>query len=227
MKNVITMIVLICMVLTGYEEKSAPADQSINALFELCEKNNAVPMQELFGFESVEAVNEAFFEEDADSDILAEMTAIIEAADVDMTEEEIQFLTDSLMGMLNKAYAIAEITSEDGDYTTVTLQVYGFSYEEMMKIIADCSIVMAESITEEDAIAIAEGDMEVYNKYMKQYIADFVNNLAAIEPVDEPVEVIVECEKLLIEVNGKEQAEWMPVDMDQFCADIDAAMLQE
>jgi len=227
MRNIAAIIALVCMVLSGYEEKSAPADQSVNALFELYAKDNAMPMQELLGFESAEAVNEAFFEEYSDIDFLAEMTDIIEDADVDMTEEEIQSLTDSLMGMLNKASAIAEITSEDGDYTTVTLQVYGFSAEEMATVITDCATVMAESITEEDAIAIVEGDVEVYNKYMKQYITDFVNGMSAMDPLADPVEIVVECEKILIEVNGKEQVEWMPVDMDGFCADVDAAMFQE
>ncbi|MBQ2935668.1 MAG: hypothetical protein IJD96_05450 [Lachnospiraceae bacterium] len=224
---IVAMMALVCMMLAGCGAKSAPADQSVNALFELYAKNNAAPMQELLGFESVEAVNAAFVEEDAEVDVLAEMTSIIEDADVEMTEEEIQSFTDSLMGMVNKASATAEITSEDGDYTTVTLQVYGFSSEEMMTIITDCATAMTESITEEDAIAIGEGDMEVYNKYMKQYITDFVNGMAAMDPVAEPVEVVVECEKQLVEVNGKEQAEWMPVDMDGFCADVDAAMFQE
>lgn len=224
---IVAMMALVCMMLTGCGAKSAPADQSINALFELYAKNNAAPMQELLGFESVEAVNAAFFEDDTDADIVAEMKSIIEDADVEMTEEEIQSFTDSLMEMANKASATAEITSEDGDYTTVTLQVYGFSSEEMMTIIMDAATVMSESITEEDAIAIGEGDMEVYNKYMKQYIADFVAGMAAMEPVAEPVEVVVECEKQLVDVNGKEKAEWMPVDMAGFCADVDAAMLQE
>ena len=177
---IVAMMALVCMMLTGCGAKSAPADQSISALFELYAKNDAEPMKNLLGFESVEAVNAAFFEEGADVDVLAEMTAIIEDADVDMTEEEIQSFTDSLMGMVNKISATAEITSEDGDYTTVTLQVKGYSSEEMMTIITDAATVMSESITEEDALAIAEGDMEVYNKYMKQYITDFVNGMAAM-----------------------------------------------
>ena len=224
---IVAMMAIVCMSLVGCGPKAAPADQSISALFELYAKNNAAPMQELLGFESEEAVNAAFFEEDAEVDLVAEMTSIIEDAGVEMTEEEIQGFTDSLVEMVNRATATATITSEDGDYTTVTLAINGYTSEEMMTIIMDAATVMQESITEEDAIAIAEGDMEVYNKYMKQYINDFVSGIAAMQPSAEAVEVVVECEKQLVDVNGKEQAEWMPVDMDQFCADIDAAMLQE
>lgn len=224
---IVAMMAIVCMSLVGCGPKAAPADQSISALFELYAKNNAAPMQELLGFESEEAVNAAFFEEDAEVDLVAEMTSIIEDAGVEMTEEEIQGFTDSLVEMVNRATATATITSEDGDYTTVTLAINGYTSEEMMTIIMDAATVMQESITEEDAIAIAEGDMEVYNKYMKQYINDFVSGIAAMQPSAEAVEVVVECEKQLVDVNGKEQAEWMPVDMDQFCADVDAAMFQE
>ena len=224
---IVAMMAIVCMSLVGCGPKAAPADQSISALFELYAKNNAAPMQELLGFESEEAVNAAFFEEDAEVDLVAEMTSIIEDAGVEMTEEEIQGFTDSLVEMVNRATATATITSEDGDYTTVTLAINGYTSEEMMTIIMDAATVMQESITEEDAIAIAEGDIEVYNKYMKQYINDFVSGIAAMQPSAEAVEVVVECEKQLVDVNGKEQAEWMPVDMDQFCADVDAAMFQE
>lgn len=220
------MVITACMMLTGCGAKSAAADQSINALFELYAKENTAPMQELLGFESADAVKEAFLEEGEDSEIVEEITAIIDEADVEMTEEEIQSFTDSLMTMVNKISATAEITAEEGDYTTVTLQVYGYSSEDMMTLITDAATAMTESITEEDAIAISEGDMDVYNKYMKQYISDFATAMATMETVSEPVMVVVECEKQLVEVNGKEQEEWMPSDMNGFCADVDTALFQ-
>ena len=70
---IVAMMAIVCMSLVGCGPKAAPADQSISALFELYAKNNAAPMQELLGFESEEAVNAAFFEEDAEVDLVAEM----------------------------------------------------------------------------------------------------------------------------------------------------------
>ena len=129
--------------------------------------------------------------------------------------------------MVDRASATAAITAEEGDVTTVTLQVSGYTAEDMMNVIMDAATTMQESITEEDAIAISEGDEELLNQYMKQYFQDIVAGFTAMQPVTEPVEVVVECKKQMVEVNGKEQAEWMPTDLEQFNTDVNAAMFQE
>jgi len=224
---IVAMMALVCMMLAGCGAKSAPADQSISALFELCAKNNTAPMQELLGFESEEAVYDAFFEEDVEVDFVAEMQSMIESSGIKLTEEDVQAFTDSLLGMVDRASATAAITAEEGDVTTVTLQVSGYTAEDMMNVIMDAATTMQESITEEDAIAISEGDEELLNQYMKQYFQDIVAGFTAMQPVTEPVEVVVECKKQMVEVNGKEQAEWMPTDLDQFNTDVNAAMFQE
>ena len=222
---VVTMAV-VCMTLTGCGEKLPPADQTISSLFELAAKNNAAPMKDLLGFASEEEVRSAFFEEGADVELVDELKSELESAGVELSEEDVQDLTDSLETMLNKITYTAEITSQEKDTTVVTLKVNGFSYEEMTNIIMDAANTMMESITEEDQIAIQNGDMEVFNNYMQQYVKDFVAGLAALEPTADPVEFTVNCEKLSVEVNGKDKVAWLPSDMDGFSVDVENAMFQ-
>ncbi len=222
---VIMTVVMGCMMLTGCA-KIAPADQTISALFDLYVKEDASVMQSLLGFESEEAVNAAFFEEDANVDMAEEMKAVFEEAGMELSEEEVQNLTDTMRAMMAKTSCTSAVTAEEGDVTTVTLQVSGFAYDEMEGIMEEASTVMIESITEEDLLAIAEGNMEVYNKYISQYLADFMSGIAAMEPVAEPVEVEIDCEKQLVNNNGKEITAWLPSDMDAFMSEVDAAVFQ-
>lgn len=173
-----------------------------------------------------EEVRSAFFEEGADVELVDELKSELESAGVELSEEDVQDLTDSLETMLNKITYTAEITSQEKDTTVVTLKVNGFSYEEMTNIIMDAANTMMESITEEDQIAIQNGDMEVFNNYMQQYVKDFVAGLAALEPTADPVEFTVNCEKLSVEVNGKDKVAWLPSDMDGFSVDVENAMFQ-
>lgn len=223
---VVATMAVVCMTLTGCGEKLPPADQTISSLFELAAKNNAAPMKDLLGFASEEEVRSAFFEEGADVELVDELKSELESAGVELSEEDVQDLTDSLETMLNKITYTAEITSQEKDTTVVTLKVNGFSYEEMTNIIMDATNTMMESITEEDQIAIQNGDMEVFNNYMQQYVKDFVAGLAALEPTAAPVEFTVNCEKLSVEVNGKDKVAWLPSDMDGFSVDVENAMFQ-
>ena len=223
---VVATMAVVCMTLTGCGEKLPPADQTISSLFELAAKNNAAPMKDLLGFASEEEVRSAFFEEGADVELVDELKSELESAGVELSEEYVQDLTDSLETMLNKITYTAEITSQEKDTTVVTLKVNGFSYEEMTNIIMDAANTMMESITEEDQIAIQNGDMEVFNNYMQQYVKDFVAGLAALEPTADPVEFTVNCEKLSVEVNGKDKVAWLPSDMDGFSVDVENAMFQ-
>ena len=223
---VVATMAVVCMTLTGCGEKLPPADQTISSLFELAAKNNAAPMKDLLGFASEEEVRSAFFEEGADVELVDELKNELERAGVELSEEDVQDLTDSLEAMLNKITYTAEITSQDKDTTVVTLKVNGFSYNEMTNVIMDAANTMMESITEEDQIAIQNGDMEVFNNYMQQYVKDFVAGLAALEPTADPVEFTVNCEKLSVEVNGKDKVAWLPSDMDGFSVDVENAMFQ-
>lgn len=224
---VVVVMAMVCMMLTGCGKKAAPADQTISALFDLCAKNDPVPMKELLGFETEEGVYEAFYENGSEGDLAELMKEAIESAGVEMTEEETQEFIDSMQKMIDKVSCTAEITSQEKDSTVVTLQVTGYSAENMMDVMMELYDEMMASITEEDLNAISMGDEELYNTYMKQFLSDFMTALGEMETEEEPVEVEVECEMLVIEVNGEEQIEWLPVDLAQFEEDVNAAVMQE
>ncbi len=224
---VIATMAVLCMTLTGCGEKLVPADQTVGALFELAAKDDASKMKDLLGFASEEDVRSAFFEEGADTAMVDEIKSELTSAGIEMTDEEIQKLSDSMTTMLNKITYTAEITSEEKDSVVVTLKVTGFSTDAMTTIMTDAANTMTEKLTasEEDQLAIANGDMDVFNKYMQDYINDFMTGLAGMELDPEPVEITVTCEKLSVEVSGKSKVAWLPTDMDGFGSDIEAAMI--
>lgn len=226
MMAVIAAMTLLCMTLAGCGEQLVPADQTVGALFELAAKSNAAPMKDLLGFASEDDVRSAFFEEGADTELVEDLEAELTSAGVEMSAEEIQELTDSMMAMLAKISYTTEIVSEDKETTVVKLTVTGYSADAMTEIMMDAADAMVASLTEEDQLAIANGDTEVFSAYMQQYLTDFMNGLAALEPTADPVEISVTCEKLIVEVSGKEKIAWLPSDMDAFSSDIEAAMFQ-
>lgn len=223
---VVATMAIMCMTLTGCGSKMAPADETVSALFELAAKSNAAPMKDLLGFASEEDVRSAFFEEGADMELVDELSSELASAGVDLSDEEVQEITDSMMAVLDKINYTTEITSESSDQTVVTLKVYGYSMDDMTQVMVDASNKMMESVTEEDQMAIMGGDTEVLTKYMQQYLNDFLAGLSAMELNTEPVEVTVNCEKLAVDVSGKETAAWLPSDMNGFSNDIEAAMFQ-
>ena len=183
-------------------------------------------MKDLLGFASEEDVYSAFFEEGAETELVDELSSQLTSAGVNLTEEELQKITDSMTAVLNKINYTTEITSESSDQVTVSLKIYGYSLDDMNQVMIDASTTMMNSITEEDQLAAAGGDTEVLTKYMQQYISDFLAGLSAMELKTEPVEVTVVCEKLAVDVSGKETAAWLPSDMNTFSNQIDEAMFQ-
>lgn len=224
---IIAAMATLCITLTGCGEKLAPADQTIGALFELAAKDNPAKMKDLLGFASEDDVRSAFFEEGADTAMIDEIKNELTAAGVEMTDEQIQGLSDSMTAMMNKISYTAEITSEEKDKVVVTLKVSGYSEDEMTQIMMDAANTMQENLmaSEEDQLAISTGDMEVFNKYMTDYINDFMNGLASMELDPEPVEVTVSCEKLTVDVSGKSKVAWLPTDMDGFASNVESAMI--
>lgn len=223
---VVASMAIMCMTLTGCGEKLVPADQTIGALFELASKSNAAPMKDLLGFASEEDVRSVFFEEGADVELAEELSGEFANAGLDLSDEEIQEFTNSVQEILDKITYTAEITSESSDETVVTLKVYGFSSDDVTEIILNAQTTMMESITEEDQYAIMGGDIDILTTYMQQYLKDFLAGLSTMEPCAEPVEITVTCEKLTVDVSGKEKVAWLPGNMDQFSSDIEAAMFQ-
>lgn len=223
---VIAIMTIMCMTLTGCGSKIAPADESVSALFELAAKSNAAPMKDLLGFASEEDVRNTFFEEDADMELVEKLSSEFTSAGVDLSDEEIQEVTDSMMTVLNKINYTAEIISESSDKTVVTLKVYGYSKDNLNQSVSNAQTKMFESITEEDRMAIIGGDEEILKKYILQCINDFVAGISATELNSEPVEVTVSCKKLAVDVSGKETIVWLPSDMNSFSKEVEAAMFQ-
>lgn len=221
---VAAVMAVLCVTLTGCGSKMAPADETVGALFELAAKDNTAPMKQLLGFDSDEAVRSAFFEEGSDVELAEEMKDILTDAGVEMTDEDIQGLSDSMASMLNKITYTAEITSSDKDTTVVTLKVNGYQASDLETVMMDAMLSMQESLTEEDSLAIVNGDTELFTAYMKSFLNDFLNGLNELEVSSEPVEMTVNCEKLAVEVNDKAVVAWLPSDMTEFSEDVENAI---
>lgn len=224
--TVIATIAIICITLTGCGAKMAPADETISALFELTAKSNAAPMKDLLGFTSEEDVYNTFFEEGSDTKMIDELRSQFAEAGIELSDEEIQEYTDSMMATFGKINYSSEITSESSDQIVVTLEVYGYFASDLYQVSADAQSKMLERISEDDQIAVMAGDTEILSKYMQQYFEEYLAGLSTLKLSTEPVKITVNCEKLAVDVNGKETVAWLPSDMNKFSKDIEAAIFQ-
>lgn len=231
---VVTAMVMMCMALTGCGQKLAPADQTVSALLDLIIADKTEPMMTLLGYESEEDVYNAFFEDGAaavqDTEIVEELKSGFDSMGLEMTEEELQEFSDAMASLVEKVTYSAEIKSEDSDAVVVTVKVNGISEDELEQIMMDAATVLSDSLTEnlteDDALAIMNGDMSVVTPYMQQYVKDIIAGVTAMEPVAEPYEFDVTCEKLAVEVGDKEKIAWLPADMNDFEAEVEAALYQ-
>ena len=231
---VVTAMVMMCMAFTGCGQKLAPADQTVSALLDLAIDGKTEPMMTLLGFESEEDVYNAFFEDGAavaqDTEIVDELKDEFESMGLEITEEELQGFSDAMTALIEKVTYTAEITSEDKDVVVVTVKVNGISEDELEQIMMDAATVMSDSLTEnlteEDALAIMDGDMSVVTPYMQQYLKDIIAGISTMVPVAEPYEFDVTCEKLAVEVGEKEKVAWLPSDMNDFEDEVEAAIYQ-
>ena len=202
------------------------ADKTVAALFETYVKNNAGPIQELLGFASEEDVYQAFHEKGIDMELASQLSMELVDAGITLSDDEMEELVDSYVKFLSKAECTAEIESESDNGVFVALEVYGFSFDEMTQAMLDASDRMVNSVTYKDQLALAAGEMEVLSAYMQQYLKDLFDELSEIEINTEPVEVIVYCEKVPINVSGTERIVYLPSDMDRFSYDIENAVFQ-
>lgn len=226
MAVVIALMTVLCMTLTGCGAEMIPADQTVGALFELSAKENLTPMKDLLGFASEEDVLGVFFEEGADTELVDEFKSELEAAGVEMSDEDVQSFADSINAMISKITYTTEITSEEKDMVTVSLKVNGFSMDDMNQLLIDASEKMVDSLTEEDQLAIANGDADLFNAYMTQFMKDFMNGIATLEPSADTTEITVNCEKIALDVSGKEKVVWLPSDLQNFSDQVAAALFQ-
>ena len=226
-KKILTAIAALsvaCMALAGCgSAELAPANQTVGAIFELTAKSNMTPMKDLLGFASEDDVRSTFLAEGSDSDdLVSQFQAQFTAEGVTMSDESVKEFADVLEEILARLTYTTEIISEDKETVVVSLKVNSYSAADMEQVTLDALTAMQERLTEEDQMAIMNGDNDILTSYMEGYFSDLVSGLSAMEISSEPVAIEVSCEKMLVDVSGKEKTAWMPSDLGGFYEDIEA-----
>ena len=214
-KKILTAIAALsvaCMALAGCgSAELAPANQTVGAIFELTAKSNMTPMKDLLGFASEDDVRSTFLAEGSDSDdLVSQFQAQFTAEGVTMSDESVKEFADVLEEILARLTYTTEIISEDKETVVVSLKVNSYSAADMEQVTLDALTAMQERLTEEDQMAIMNGDNDILTSYMEGYFSDLVSGLSAMEISSEPVAIEVSCEKMLVDVSGKEKTAWMP-----------------
>ncbi len=228
-KKILTAIAALsvaCMALAGCgSAELAPANQTVGAIFELTAKSNMTPMKDLLGFVSEDDVRSTFLAEGSDSDdLVSQFQAQFTAEGVTMSDESVKEFADVLEEILARLTYTTEIISEDKETVVVSLKVNSYSAADMEQVTLDALTAMQERLTEEDQMAIMNGDNDILTSYMEGYFSDLVSGLSAMEISSEPVAIEVSCEKMLVDVSGKEKTAWMPSDLGGFYEDIEASI---
>lgn len=228
-KKILTAIAALsvaCMALAGCgSAELAPANQTVGAIFELTAKSNMTPMKDLLGFASEDDVRSTFLAEGSDSDdLVSQFQAQFTAEGVTMSDESVKEFADVLEEILARLTYTTEIISEDKETVVVSLKVNSYSAADMEQVTLDALTAMQERLTEEDQMAIMNGDNDILTSYMEGYFSDLVSGLSAMEISSEPVSIEVSCEKMLVDVSGKEKTAWMPSDLGGFYEDIEASI---
>lgn len=214
-------VVMTCgLVLTGCQQKLVPADQVVGAMYDLVVKDNAVPMKDLLGFASEDDVRTSLME-DGDTKLVDMFKDEFASYGMEFDETELQEMSDTMEGLLGKLSYTAEITEESKDSTTVVLKVTGYSSSDLEAIMMDLMTEMQTNMDEETMAALASGDEEATMKVMQDVIKQYVVKAGEMEPSAETTDITVKCEKMKVDVSGKEKVSWMPVDMDKFSTDLD------
>lgn len=214
-------VVMTCsVVLTGCQQKLVPADQVVGAMYDLVVKDNAVPMKDLLGFASEDDVRSSLME-DGDTKLADMFKDEFASYGMEFDETELQEMSDTMEGLLAKLSYTAEITEESKDSTTVVLKVTGYSSSDLEAIMMDLMTEMQTNMDEETMAALASGDEEATMKVMQDVIKQYVVKAGEMEPSAETTDITVKCEKMKVDVSGKEKVSWMPVDMDKFSTDLD------
>lgn len=209
----------VCTVaLTGCQPKLEPADQVVSALYDLTAKDDAAPITALLGFESEEKARESLME---DSSVTMMDMFMQELGGIEFDEAEVQEMSDTLNALAGKLTCTAEITDQSSKETTVVLKVKSYSNADMETIMEEVQNDMINNVDEETAMALYNGDEEVTNQLMRDVIKECMNRFGALEPSAEETEITVKCEKMRVDVNGKEKISWMPSDIDKFSRDVE------
>lgn len=220
------LVVLSCMVLMGCSsQKLVPADQVVGALFQLAAMDDAAPMKDLLGFASEEDVRSALME-DGGSDLVEELEKQFTDAGIEFSTEEVEEMKNDIISLLKNTPYTVELTSEEKDKCVVTLKVNGYSMADMTEIAMTTQQAAQDALTEDQLMAIQSGDADALNEFMRTYMMDYMKAVSQMSPMEEATEITVECEKVKVDVSGKEQVCWMPLSLDSFGNDVEAAIMQ-
>ena len=210
-----TVMAVCSIALTGCQQKLEPADQVVGALYELSVKENATPMKDLLGFASEEDVKTALVDDSAETDLVSMFKSEFEAAGIEFSDEEVEEMSNALQGLIDKLDYSTEITDQSKDETTVLLKVKSYSMTDMQNIMVDVMTDMQNNIDEDTAAAIMAGDEDAVKQYMTK--------IGEMEPSEEMTELTIKCQRVKVDVSGKEKIAWMPQDLSKFSDEVNNA----
>lgn len=207
-----TVMAVCSIALTGCQQKLEPADQVVGALYELSVKENATPMKDLLGFASEEDVKTALMDDSAETDLVSMFKSEFEAAGIEFSDEEVEEMSNALQGLIDKLDYSTEITDQSKDETTVLLKVKSYSMTDMQN-----------NIDEDTAAAIMAGDEDALQKLMQDAVKQYMTKIGEMEPSEEMTELTIKCQRVKVDVSGKEKIAWMPQDLSKFSDEVNNA----
>ena len=207
-----TVMAVCSIALTGCQQKLEPADQVVGALYELSVKENATPMKDLLGFASEEDVKTALMDDSAETDLVSMFKSEFEAAGIEFSDEEVEEMSNALQGLIDKLDYSVEITDQSKDETTVLLKVKSYSMTDMQN-----------NIDEDTAAAIMAGDEDALQKLMQDAVKQYMTKIGEMEPSEEMTELTIKCQRVKVDVSGKEKIAWMPQDLSKFSDEVNNA----
>lgn len=207
-----TVMAVCSIALTGCQQKLEPADQVVGALYELSVKENATPMKDLLGFASEEDVKTTLMDDSAETDLVSMFKSEFEAAGIEFSDEEVEEMSNALQGLIDKLDYSTEITDQSKDETTVLLKVKSYSMTDMQN-----------NIDEDTAAAIMAGDEDALQKLMQDAVKQYMAKIGEMEPAEEMTELTIKCQRVKVDVSGKEKIAWMPQDLSKFSDEVNNA----
>ena len=207
-----TVMAVCSIALTGCQQKLEPADQVVGALYELSVKENATPMKDLLGFASEEDVKTTLMDDSAETDLVSMFKSEFEAAGIEFSDEEVEEMSNALQGLIDKLDYSTEITDQSKDETTVLLKVKSYSMTDMQN-----------NIDEDTAAAIMAGDEDALQKLMQDAVKQYMTKIGEMEPSEEMTELTIKCQRVKVDVSGKEKIAWMPQDLSKFSDEVNNA----
>ena len=217
-------LMLCSMVLSGCGKDLPPADETVSALYDLAVKEDPSALQEVLGFSSEEAVQEAFIEDVESYSFTKSIEEELIGSGVEFTEEELGELSGQLVSMLDKLSCTVEIVDEGDDTVTVSLTTNGYSLSDIEGVAMTAQEELFAAMDEDTQMAIALGDEEAMMNFMREFVASYVEALTQLEPTQE-TELEVVCERLIVEDGDKEIIAWLPSDVTQFEAELSSAIM--